>query len=259
MPLSTDPWFTEGDPFATWPGDTEGLGSEDVAALEELAAKVAGTGAKTVTVTDVKAGPSAPTTQAKAASGKVVDKAAARTPMKLEDAIRVLALTFRMVARVKPFFGQLVFAASQCALETGQFQLMYGYNFGNLMWVGQTPTYWLAEKGTWKGANWSDPARAGIAYWQLMRSKTFRHVLAIAGRERYEDAAIAAVQAGYAAAASLPSYRDSIPKFAKAYGPVIQKQEPGLQRAMPSGVVAAAGGLALFGAAAGVAYKFRNR
>lgn len=263
MPISTDPWFTEGDPFAKWPGDEEGLSAEDIAALEQAAAKVGGGGGGvTKTYTQSKTAPAS----SPASTAKQVPKASALTPMSPADAIKVLAVTFRIVAHTDPFFGQLVFAAAQCGLETGQFQALYGYNFGNLShgisWLPETktPTFWESsiDKG-WRGALFADPATGGIAYWRLMRSKTWRHVLAIAGRERYEDAAIAAVQAGYAAQTALPSYRSNIPALAKAYAPIVEKQVPGLRRAMGSGVVAGAAGAGLLLGAAGVAWKFRNR
>lgn len=258
-----DPWFSYGDPFVKWPGDDEGL---DVAALTELANYGTGgvpSGKSTTTTVATGGGTKPPAT---ATGSKLVPKDGARTPMNPDDAIRVLASTFRFVARVRPFFGQVVFAAAQCGLETGQFQSMYGWNFGNLSWgipwlpESQTPTYWQStiDKG-WKGALFADPAVAGVAYWKLMRSKTWRHVLAIAGRERYEDAAIAAVRAGYAAPSALASYQSAIPQLAAAYAPRVSKMVPGLPRVMGSPVIAGVAGGAAVAGALGGAWLLRKR
>lgn len=265
MPLSTDPWFTEGDPFAQWPGDEEGLSAADLAALEKAAAPLGGT-SKVYTETQAAPAPSSATKPAATASGTKVARDSVHTPLTVAAAIQVLAVTFRLVAQTEPFFGQLVFAAAQCGLETAQFKALYGYNLGNLSWniswlpETKTPLYWesTTDKG-WKGAVFQNAAIGGVAYWRLMRSKTWRHVLAIAGRERYEDAAEAAVRAGYAAPEALASYKANVPALAKAYAPIVSKARPGLRRAMPSAAVAGAAGLVLVGGAAAVAYKFRNR
>lgn len=185
------------------------------------------------------------------------------TPLTIDQAASIFAIAFRLVFKVQPLMGQIVFALGQCALETGNFKGTRNWNFGGISSDGSSD-YWLpsADLGPNQPKYFKSFPTAvdgAAAYWRLLGGKGFRHVLAIAARERYDDAAAAVVAAGWCLpkAECTANYQGSM-KRAPEYTKAVYKNVGGLRRVMGSPLGAGIGGSVAAIAAAATAYANRR-
>lgn len=155
-----------------------------------------------------------------------------RTVATYPEAIQIHCAAATAELRRVPWRGELAWMLGISALETGRFKSMYGWNWPNIMWYGQTPNYWVppqpdAPGSPGKFAVYASAMAGARAYWSLVRRR-YSAALEAAARGDYSLASDRLIAHGFClpVAACKAGYRNGEKMAREEFEPLLREWCP---------------------------------